>query len=136
RPLVDRLVEVPEGDDSVSVRVGEVAADVSGDLLLVEPDVAGEVRMDVIDAGIDDGHDDAGVARDQVPRPGCVDRIQAPELIEVRLIWHGGRHAAILEPLEAELGRSTIPGVTHGPIPFEMVCVTRGSTVRARRPSA
>src|SRR5438046_2462317 len=52
RPLVDRVVQIAEGDQAVAVDVGQLAAHAGGDLGLVEPEVSDQVGMVVVDAGI------------------------------------------------------------------------------------
>src|SRR5262249_30169263 len=71
--LVDRVVEVAEGDQAVAVDVDEVGAAGGGDLLLVDPDVLVEVGVGVVDAGVDVGHDHRVAARGGGPGLGRLD---------------------------------------------------------------
>ena len=66
---IDPVVAV----DVVHETVGVVVEPVGRDLAGVDPEVGGQVHMGRVDAGVDDGDDDAGIADRHVPRLGGVD---------------------------------------------------------------
>jgi hypothetical protein len=91
--VVEEVVAVDVVDEAVVVVINAVAGDLAG----VDPDVGGEVGMGVIDAGVDDGHDDVAAAGGAVPGLGCVDVgveraaalsgvVQAPQRAELRIV--------------------------------------------------
>src|SRR5262249_36915312 len=120
--LVARVVKVTEGDETVAIDVDEVPAPAEGDLRLVDPDVLVQVRVVVIDAGVEDGDDVLGAASSDVPGRGGLDVVadfptilagvvQPPELSEERIIGNDvGLHRLV------EFGRED---VRVGPIPGE-----------------
>ena len=91
--VVDEVVAVDVVDEAVAVVVDAVAGDLAG----VGPDVGGQVGVGVIDAGVDDGDDDAAAAGGDVPgfrgvdvgvgrAAGLAGVVQAPEGTELRVV--------------------------------------------------
>src|SRR5262249_2143152 len=72
-PLVARVVEVVERDQAVAVDVDQVGLAREGDLGLVDPDVAGKVRVVVVDPGVDYRDDDLTRPLGDIPGLGGVD---------------------------------------------------------------
>src|SRR5262249_28281258 len=73
RALVDRVVQVGEGDNAVVVHVHEVFETAPRDLGLVDPDVLIKAGVVVVDAGVHYRHDDGAVPRGDVPGLGGAD---------------------------------------------------------------
>src|SRR5204863_9328879 len=85
-PLVDRIVQVGEGDPAVGVDVRQVGAHPGRNLGLVEPEVIHQIGMVVINPGVDVGDDHAGQAGGGIPGRGG---IGAPGAVEGRLVARG-----------------------------------------------
>ena len=88
--LVDEVIAVDVIDEAVAVVVEPVV----GDLVGVHPDVCIEVRVGVVDPGVDHG-DDRAIARDRVPRLRRVD-VRIGDAASLALV--------VETPLLAELG--------------------------------
>jgi hypothetical protein len=106
-PLVHRLIEVPEREQPVAVRIGQPAANMARDLGLIDPDVAVQIGMRVIDPRIDHGDRRARAACRPAPRLWGIDigighvvgLMQIPLLAEVWIAGSSG-DAAIRRRVE------------------------------------
>ncbi len=109
------VAEVPAADvvdEAVAVVVDAVAGDLAG----VDPDVVGQVRVGVVDPGVDYRHDDVSASREEIPRVDSGDVcarysageprvVQAPLKMESRVVGQrlGLDEEVRLEQLEARV---------------------------------